>query len=80
MSFLTYLIKQVLLTLITLYQGVISPFLGPVCRFYPSCSSYSFHAIELHGVRRGLWLTLRRLLRCHPWCEGGFDPVPCKEE
>jgi uncharacterized protein len=60
------------------YQLAISPMLGPRCRFYPSCSCYTHTAIERFGVRRGFWLGLRRLLRCHPFAEGGYDPVPDK--
>lgn len=47
----------------------------PCCRFYPSCSHYALQAIRIHGVFKGLWLTCRRLLRCHPWSDGGYDPV-----
>ena len=58
------------------YQVLVSPLLGPRCRFYPSCSSYAVEAIRRHGPVRGTWLALRRLLRCHPWNPGGPDPVP----
>ena len=58
------------------YQLAISPLLGPRCRFYPSCSHYALQALEAHGVLRGLWLTARRIARCHPWHPGGLDPVP----
>lgn len=58
------------------YQIVISPLLGPRCRFVPSCSAYAVEAVIRHGVLRGGWLSIRRLLRCHPWHPGGFDPVP----
>lgn len=58
------------------YQLLISPLLGPSCRFHPSCSHYAIEAIDTHGAGRGLWLSARRLARCHPWCEGGHDPVP----
>ncbi|MGR3912881.1 MAG: membrane protein insertion efficiency factor YidD [Candidatus Rhabdochlamydia sp.] len=78
--FIPFILKQGIIGLITLYQWIISPFLGNVCRFYPSCSSYSKEAIEVHGVVKGVWLTLKRLSRCHPWCEGGFDPIPSLEE
>jgi hypothetical protein len=63
--------------LIRLYQLTLSPWLGGSCRFYPTCSNYALEAIELHGVWRGGWLTLRRLGRCHPFHPGGFDPPPC---
>ena len=62
--------------LIKAYRYTISPLLGPRCRFYPTCSAYALEAIELHGSIRGIWLTLRRIARCHPWHEGGCDPVP----
>jgi uncharacterized protein len=69
--------RFVLKFLIRAYQLILSPLLGPKCRFYPSCSHYAIDAIESHGVLRGTWLTLKRIGRCHPWNEGGFDPVPC---
>jgi hypothetical protein len=62
--------------LITTYQRYISPFLGPRCRFYPTCSAYAGQAISRFGVARGGWLALRRIVRCHPLCDGGVDPVP----
>jgi putative membrane protein insertion efficiency factor len=68
--------RYVLKFLIRGYQLAISPFLGPRCRFYPSCSHYAIEAIETHGARQGCWLTMKRISRCHPWHEGGFDPVP----
>jgi len=68
--------RFVLKYLIRGYQLVISPLLGPRCRFYPSCSHYAIEAIETHGTLRGVWLTIKRISRCHPWHEGGFDPVP----
>jgi len=58
------------------YQWLISPFVGPCCRFYPSCSDYAIEAVQSHGVFKGLWLMCRRLLRCHPFNRGGFDSVP----
>lgn len=64
--------------LIRLYQRLLSPLLGPRCRFYPSCSSYALEAIGRHGALRGGWLAARRVCRCHPLNEGGFDPVPEK--
>ena len=68
--------KQLFLVLLRFYQYAISPMLGPKCRFYPSCSEYMVEALEKHGFFRGLWLGLARILRCHPWHPGGFDPVP----
>ena len=68
--------RKVLIALIRAYQYAISPFIGPCCRFYPTCSSYAIRAIELHGPLKGLWFAVRRLSRCHQWCEGGYDPVP----
>jgi putative membrane protein insertion efficiency factor len=68
--------RQVVLWIIRGYQLAISPMLGPRCRFYPTCSCYAHTAIERFGVVRGGWLGLRRLLRCHPFHEGGYDPVP----
>lgn len=62
--------------LIRCYQIVVSPLFGSVCRFAPSCSAYAIEAIKRHGLVRGGILAVRRLLRCHPWNEGGFDPVP----
>jgi uncharacterized protein len=68
--------RQFLRTLIRLYQYCVSPLLGPRCRFYPSCSCYADEAIQHHGAVRGCYLALRRILRCHPWRAGGYDPVP----
>jgi putative membrane protein insertion efficiency factor len=62
--------------LIRAYQLLISPWLGPRCRFYPSCSHYALEALEHHGLARGALLALYRLARCHPGCAGGYDPVP----
>ena len=58
------------------YRYIISPMLGPTCRFYPSCSCYAEEALQQHGAARGTYLTVRRLMRCHPWNDGGYDPVP----
>lgn len=60
---------------IKLYQYLISPCLGPRCRFYPSCSHYAVQALEHYGVFKGTWLAVKRILRCHPWSLGGYDPV-----
>jgi putative membrane protein insertion efficiency factor len=70
--------RKIFLWMIRGYQLAISPMLGPRCRFYPSCSCYAHTAIERFGVWRGFWLGTRRLLRCHPFAEGGYDPVPDK--
>jgi len=62
--------------LIRLYQRWISPYTPPSCRFYPSCSQYALEAVSRYGLLRGTWLAARRLLRCHPFHPGGYDPVP----
>jgi uncharacterized protein len=66
------------LGLIKAYQYTLRPMLGQRCRFYPSCSEYTAEAIQLHGLGKGSYLGARRLVRCHPWCDGGVDPVPEK--
>ena len=58
------------------YQKIISPLLGPSCRFHPTCSEYAKEAVEEHGIPRGTWLALKRISKCHPLGGGGFDPVP----
>ncbi|MBN1843006.1 MAG: membrane protein insertion efficiency factor YidD [Deltaproteobacteria bacterium] len=68
--------KLLLLSLIKTYQYVLSPVFTPACRFHPTCSAYAYEAVERHGVMRGSWMTVKRILRCHPFCPGGFDPVP----
>ena len=68
--------KSLLQALIRLYQYTISPYLGARCRFFPSCSAYTAEAVDKYGAGRGAWLGLKRILRCHPWNAGGFDPVP----
>jgi putative membrane protein insertion efficiency factor len=73
------LIKRIVIGFVRGYQYLLSPFLGNSCRFYPTCSSYMIEAIEIHGVFRGTWLGLRRISRCHPFHEGGVDPVPGSE-
>jgi len=69
-------VQKILIAIIRAYRYLLSPWLGNHCRFHPSCSHYATESIEMHGALRGLWLTLRRLLRCHPWHSGGYDPVP----
>jgi hypothetical protein len=69
-------VRRILAALISVYQAVISPLLGPHCRYYPSCSQYAKQAVLKHGVLRGLSLAAGRLARCHPWGPGGVDPVP----
>ncbi len=68
--------KRLLIGLVRGYQLVLSPLVGQHCRFVPTCSCYSIEALEKHGALRGSWLTIRRLLRCHPFHPGGLDPVP----
>jgi len=70
------LLRRAALGLIWLYQQTISPWLGPRCRYYPSCSAYAVTAIQRHGLVAGGWLAVRRLGRCHPWTPGGVDHVP----
>ena len=68
--------KRLLLLLVQSYRSCISPLLPPSCRYYPTCSAYAMEAIERYGARRGGWMALRRILRCHPFHAGGYDPVP----
>ncbi|NRA20894.1 MAG: membrane protein insertion efficiency factor YidD [Oceanospirillaceae bacterium] len=76
MKLINRLLQQFLLGLIKIYQMVLSPLLGTNCRFYPSCSSYTKEAIEVHGAGKGVYLGIRRILKCHPFHEGGVDLVP----
>jgi putative membrane protein insertion efficiency factor len=76
MEALLLLPRRVLAGLVRGYQLAISPLLPPSCRFSPSCSQYAFEAITRHGAIKGIWLAARRLVRCHPFHPGGFDPVP----
>ncbi|MBT3388595.1 MAG: membrane protein insertion efficiency factor YidD [Desulfobacula sp.] len=68
--------KKLLLIFIKFYQYIISPLIGRNCRFYPTCSAYAVEAIEKYGCIKGLYLAVRRIMRCHPFHAGGFDPVP----
>lgn len=70
------MIQRLILLLIRVYQLCVSPFLGPVCRFYPSCSVYAYEAVHRHGVLRGGFLAIKRIVKCHPFHPGGVDPVP----
>jgi hypothetical protein len=65
-----------LLKLIRFYQRFISPLTPPSCIYHPTCSNYAFQAIQKHGPLKGSYLAFRRILRCHPWAQGGYDPVP----
>jgi putative membrane protein insertion efficiency factor len=68
--------RRLLIALIGLYQRYVSPLLGAHCIYTPSCSAYAMEAIRRYGAARGLWLATKRILRCHPFHEGGYDPVP----
>lgn len=68
--------KRILVFLVKCYRKYISPLKRPCCRFYPTCSQYALEALEKYGALKGSWLALRRILKCHPWHEGGIDPVP----
>lgn len=68
--------KALLLLLVRAYQYALRPMLGSNCRFHPSCSDFAREAISRYGALRGTWLTARRILRCHPYHPGGYDPVP----
>ncbi|WP_419955852.1 membrane protein insertion efficiency factor YidD [Neobacillus niacini] len=72
--------KKILISVIRFYQLVISPIKPPSCRFYPTCSHYGLEAVQRFGALKGGWLTLKRILKCHPFHPGGIDPVPEKKE
>jgi len=67
---------RILLIFIKAYQYLISPMLGPSCRFTPTCSEYAAQAVKKYGAIKGLWLSVKRVGRCHPWHDGGYDPLP----
>ena len=72
------MIKALLIGLVKGYRLLLSPWLGSSCRFEPTCSAYSLQALQNHGAAAGSYMTLARLVRCHPWCAGGSDPVPAE--
>ncbi len=74
------ILARVLIAPIRFYQRFISPGLPATCRYYPSCSAYAVEALQVHGAARGSWMAVRRIGRCHPWHEGGLDPVPPRRE
>jgi len=69
------MIQKLILAFIIFYQRFVSPLTAPACRFYPSCSEYALQAVKRYGLWRGLWLSLRRILKCHPFHPGGYDPA-----
>ena len=72
------MIQQALIGLVKGYRLLLSPWLGSGCRFEPTCSAYALTALQTHGAAGGSYLMVRRLVRCHPWCDGGLDPVPSR--
>jgi putative membrane protein insertion efficiency factor len=70
------MMRRALIGLVKAYRLLLSPWLGQSCRFEPTCSAYAIEALERHGAAAGSYLTLRRIARCQPWCQGGHDPVP----
>ena len=70
--------QRLLIGVVRAYRFFLSPWLGSACRFEPTCSAYSLQALQQHGAAAGSYLTMRRLARCNPWCEGGHDPVPAQ--
>ena len=74
------MMQRLLVGVVRAYRLLLSPWLGASCRFEPSCSVYAIEALQVHGAARGSYLTLKRLARCQPWCEGGHDPVPSKAQ
>ncbi len=74
------MVRKILILLVRGYQIVFSPWVGQSCRFTPTCSSYAIDALREYGALRGSWMAIRRIGRCHPWHEGGHDPVPPKEK
>lgn len=71
-----WLLTKIMIGAVRVYQYTLSPLLGPRCRFWPSCSSYTIEAIQVHGPFKGGWMAVRRIIKCHPGSPGGMDPVP----
>ncbi|MFZ9847144.1 MAG: membrane protein insertion efficiency factor YidD [Flavobacteriales bacterium] len=76
MKLLRKIVIKILVGMVRLYQGMISPYLGAKCRYEPTCSQYAVEALNKHGVLKGGWLSTKRICSCHPWGGKGFDPVP----
>ncbi|HKO80558.1 MAG TPA: membrane protein insertion efficiency factor YidD [Chitinophagaceae bacterium] len=76
MKTIMYILSLPFILLIKIYQLIISPWIGPKCRYTPTCSHYAIEALKKHGALKGLWLTIKRIGRCHPWGGSGYDPVP----
>ncbi|WP_238342919.1 membrane protein insertion efficiency factor YidD [Nocardioides cynanchi] len=76
LTLLTRIPQYLLIGVLRLYRLAISPLYGQVCRYHPSCSAYALGSVTEYGAVRGVWMSARRLLRCHPWAPGGYDPVP----
>ncbi len=74
------MIKRIMIAMIRFYQSCISPAMPNVCRYKPSCSEYFIEALQVHGVWKGSWLGVKRILRCHPWGGAGYDPVPASDK
>lgn len=75
-NFFSRVLSSILISMILFYKKAVSPHFPPVCRFYPSCSTYALQSIRKYGVIKGVHLATRRLLKCHPFHKGGYDPVP----
>lgn len=76
MNLISKIIVQLLLLPVRFYRNFVSPFLPPACRYTPTCSQYAMQALQKHGPVKGLYLAIRRILRCNPWGGSGYDPVP----